>query len=232
MSMACSHFAITLIARPHQGCRAGASIPRGGWTLPSPLTAMTRLQSVQSARHGDERSGPRRPLGAKRPAAAVGAPLDADRLPQHLDRLFRAAVVMTGSRQEAEDLVQETCVRVLRRPRFLRKDDDLAYLMRAMRNAWLNIRRGRGAEARALQETAVMLERSPAPDPMLSVEAHALLAAVSELPPIYRDVIAAVDVLGLSYKEAAKALRTREGTVMSRLFRARVHVGDALGRDD
>ena len=55
---------------------------------------------------------------------------------------------------------------------------------------------------------------------------------MSALPPIYRDVIAAVDVLGLSYKEAAKALRTREGTVMSRLFRARVHVGEALGTPD
>ena len=63
------------------------------------------------------------------------------------------------------------------------------------------------------------------------MEAHALLKAVSELPPIYRDAIAAVDVLGLSYKDAARALRTREGTIMSRLFRARVHVGKALGRE-
>ncbi len=157
--------------------------------------------------------------------------LDRERLPEHLDRLYRTAVVMTGSRQDAEDLVQETYVRVLRRPRFLRNDDDLAYLMRTMRNAWLNIRRGRGAEARAVEESARLLERAPEPDPLLSVEAHALLEAVSELPPIYRDAIAAVDVLGLSYKDAAKALRTREGTIMSRLFRARVHVGEALGRD-
>jgi RNA polymerase sigma-70 factor (ECF subfamily) len=157
--------------------------------------------------------------------------LDRERLPQHLDRLFRTAVVMTGSRQDAEDLVQETYERVLRRPRFLRNDDDLAYLMRTMRNAWLNIRRGRGAEARAVEESARILERAPEPDPLLSVEARALLEAVSELPPIYRDAIAAVDVLGLSYKDAAKALRTREGTIMSRLFRARVHVGEALGRD-
>ena len=154
--------------------------------------------------------------------------LDRERLPQHRDRLFRTAVVMTGSRQDAEDLVQETYVRVLRRPRFLRNDDDLAYLMRTMRNAWLNIRRGRGAERRAVEESARLLERAPEPDPLLSVEVHALLEAVSELPPIYRDAIAAVDVLGLSYKDAAKALRTREGTIMSRLFRARVHVGKAL----
>jgi RNA polymerase sigma-70 factor (ECF subfamily) len=158
--------------------------------------------------------------------------LDRERLPEHLDRLFRAAVVMTGSRQDAEDLVQETFVRVLRRPRLLRRDDDLAYLMRTMRNAWLNTRRGRGAEARAVEQAATLLERRPEADPLVSVEARALLEIVSDLPPIYRDVIAAVDVLGLSYKEAAKALRTREGTIMSRLFRARVHVGEALGTTD
>jgi RNA polymerase sigma-70 factor (ECF subfamily) len=156
--------------------------------------------------------------------------LDRERLPQHRDRLLRTAIVMTGSRQDAEDLVQETYVRVLRRPRFLRNDDDLAYLMRTMRNAWLNIRRGRGAEQQAVEDSARLLEQRAEPDPLLSIEAHALLEAVSELPPIYRDVIAAVDVLGLSYKDAARALRTREGTVMSRLFRARLHVGEALGR--
>jgi RNA polymerase sigma-70 factor, ECF subfamily len=156
-------------------------------------------------------------------------PLDAAELPQHRGRLFRAAVAMTGSREDADDLVQETYARVMRRPRFVRKDNDLAYLMRTMRNTWLNIRRDRGAEARAVEETGTLAERLPAPDPMISVEARALLAAVSELPPLHRDVIVAVDVLGLSYKDAAKALRTHEGTIMSRLFRARVHVGRALG---
>lgn len=157
--------------------------------------------------------------------------LDTAQLPQHLDRLYRAAVAMTGSREDAEDLVQETYVRVMKRPRFVRKDNDLAYLMRTMRNTWLNICRGRGAEAKAIDETGALAERSPAPDLTVSVEARALLAAVSGLTPLYRDVIVAVDVLGLSYKDAAKALRTREGTIMSRLFRARVHVGRALGKD-
>jgi RNA polymerase sigma-70 factor, ECF subfamily len=157
--------------------------------------------------------------------------LDHSRLPEHLDRLYRAAYAMTGAREDAEDLVQETYVRVMRRPRFVRKDNDLAYLMRTMRNTWMNIRRSRGAEAAAIQETGSLMERLPDPDPMISVEARTVLAAVSELPPLYRNVIVAVDVLGLSYKDAASALRTREGTVMSRLFRARIQVGRALGRD-
>jgi RNA polymerase sigma-70 factor, ECF subfamily len=155
--------------------------------------------------------------------------LDIERLPQHRERLFRAAVMMTGSRDEADDLVQETYVRVMRRPRFVRRDEDIPYLMRTMRNTWLNIRRRRGAEARAVEATAATLDRLPEPDPLLSLEAHQLLEAVSDLSPAHRDVIVAVDVLGLSYKEAARALRTREGTVMSRLFRARLNVGRALG---
>jgi RNA polymerase sigma-70 factor, ECF subfamily len=210
----CFHPLIGVIAAGDLTSGAGASIPWGGCALPfAALTAMTRFKPVDSAERGGESS-----LRA----------LDGERLPQHLDRLYRAAVVMTGSRHEAEDLVQETCVRVLRRPRLLRNDDDLAYLMRAMRNAWLNLKRRRGNEAQALQQSAALLEGRAEPDPLLNVEVQALLTAVAELPPIYRDVIAAVDVAGLSYKEAARALKTREGTVMSRLFRARVQVGEAL----
>jgi RNA polymerase sigma-70 factor, ECF subfamily len=53
-------------------------------------------------------------------------------------------------------------------------------------------------------------------------------AAVAALPDEFRDVLVAVDVAGLSYKEAAKALGIREGTVMSRLHRARGRVVRAL----
>lgn len=156
-------------------------------------------------------------------------PLDTDQLPRHRERLMRAAVAMTGSRDDADDLVQETYARVMRRPRLVRKDHDLAYLMRTMRNTWLNLRRARGAEARAVEETGILAERLPDPDPLLSLDARQLLAAMAGLSPPQRDAIVAVDVLGLSYKEAARALRTREGTIMSRLFRARVQVGRALG---
>jgi RNA polymerase sigma-70 factor, ECF subfamily len=186
---------------------------------------MPRSDALQTA---NDPAGPA-PGGEPGRADPTLRRLDTADLPRHRGRLFRAAVAMTGSREDADDLVQETYARVMRRPRFVRKDNDLAYLMRTMRNTWLNIRRDRGAEARAVAETGAMAERLPAPDPMISVEARALLAAVSELPPLHRDVIVAVDVLGLSYKDAAKALRTREGTIMSRLFRARVHVGRALG---
>ena len=63
--------------------------------------------------------------------------LDPARLGDHLDRLYRAAWALSGSREDAEDLVQETYARVLARPRLLRNEDDLGYLLRALRNTFL-----------------------------------------------------------------------------------------------
>ena len=65
-------------------------------------------------------------------------PLDPQRLGDHVDRLYRAALALCGNRHDAEDLVQETYARVLARPRFLRHDDDLGYLLRVLRNTFLN----------------------------------------------------------------------------------------------
>jgi hypothetical protein len=51
--------------------------------------------------------------------------LDPARLPDHIDALYRAACALSGSRHDAEDLVQETLARVLKRPRFVRRDHEL-----------------------------------------------------------------------------------------------------------
>ena len=71
--------------------------------------------------------------------------LDPEALGDHIDRLYRAAWSLCGSREEAEDLVQETFERVLRRPRFLRSEDDLGYLLRVLRNTFFSPRRAAGA---------------------------------------------------------------------------------------
>src|SRR2546430_17359751 len=67
--------------------------------------------------------------------------LDPEALGDHIDRLFRAAWSLCGSRDEAEDLVQETFARVLRKPRLLRSEDDLGYLLRVLRNTFFSQRR-------------------------------------------------------------------------------------------
>lgn len=152
--------------------------------------------------------------------------LDPARLGDHLDRLYRAAWALCGSRENAEDLVQETYARVLSRPRLLRNEDDLGYLLRALRNTFLNQLRSerRRLAPSPLADQLDLVADPRARDPQAAVEAAELYAAIATLPDDYRDVLVAVDVTGLSYKEAARALRIREGTVMSRLYRARQQV--------
>jgi RNA polymerase sigma-70 factor (ECF subfamily) len=156
--------------------------------------------------------------------------LDPARLGDHIDRLFRAAWALAGSREDAEDLVQETYARVLSRPRFLRHEDDLGYLLRALRNTFLNQKRTESRRLRPgpLPEQLDVVADPSARQPQAAAEAGEVYAAIAALPDDYRDVLVAVDVTGLSYKEAAKALGIREGTVMSRLYRARQQVVRAV----
>jgi RNA polymerase sigma-70 factor (ECF subfamily) len=153
-------------------------------------------------------------------------PLDPARIGDHLDRLYRAAWALCGSREDAEDLVQETYARVLGRPRFLRNEDDLGYLLRTLRNTFLTSKRSEGRRLRPgpLPDQADLVADPRAREPQAAVEAGELYAAIAALPDDFRDVIVAVDITGLSYKEAARALRIPEGTVMSRLYRARQEV--------
>jgi len=167
---------------------------------------------------------------ANAPAAAGHDPmertLDPARLGDHLDRLYRAAWALCGSREEAEDLVQATYARVLARPRLLRNEDDLGYLLRALRNTFLNQKRSERHRLRPgpLPEQLDLVADPRAREPQAALEAGELYAAVAALPGDFRDVLVAVDITGLSYKETARALRIREGTVMSRLYRARQQV--------
>src|ERR1044071_9241456 len=152
--------------------------------------------------------------------------LDAKRASDHIDRLYRAAWALCGSREDAEALVQETYARVLAKPRFLRSEDDLGYLLTTLRNTFLNQKRMESRRLRTapLPDELDVIADPRSTDPVAALEAAQVYAAVAALPADYRDVLVAVDVTGLSYKEAARALRIPEGTVMSRLYRARPQV--------
>jgi RNA polymerase sigma-70 factor (ECF subfamily) len=156
--------------------------------------------------------------------------LDPDRVVEHLPRLYRAARAWTRSREEAEDLVQDTIVRVLARPRLLRGEDELGYLLRALRNTLVSRRR---AESRRPQTTPLADEPTigarPGDDPAKAAERRQVYAAIHELPEEFRDALVAVDIVGLTYGEAARALGVPEGTVTSRLARARDRVATLLG---
>jgi hypothetical protein len=119
------------------------------------------------------------------------------------------------------------------RPRLLRaavqRDRDIAYLMRALRHIC-------AAQARSADRRRT----TPSPpedlewisdgrgEPEAAMDAQVAYEAIAELSEPLRATIVAVDVVGLSYKEAARSLRTRVGTIMSRLYRAREQVAAAL----
>jgi RNA polymerase sigma-70 factor, ECF subfamily len=156
--------------------------------------------------------------------------LDPDALGDHIDRLYRAAWSLCGSRDEAEDLVQETFARVLRKPRMLRSEDDLGYLLRVLRNTFFSQRRtaARRPQTTALPDDLDVVADPTATDPESVIVTGELYAAISALPDDFRDALIAIDVLGLSYLEAAQALRVREATITTRLHRARQRVSGSL----
>lgn len=158
--------------------------------------------------------------------------LDPATLGDHLDRLYRAAWALCGSREDAEDLVQETYARVLRKPRLLRSDDDLGYLLRVLRNTFISQRRTAARRPRTapLPDDLDLMADPSAASPEAALEAQELFAAIAALPESFRDALVAIDVAGLSYAEAARALRVRESTITTRLHRARQRIADQIGR--
>src|SRR5881398_1020480 len=110
--------------------------------------------------------------------------LDPARLGDHLDRLYRAAWALCGSREDAEDLVQDTYARVLSRPRLVRRDYELAYLLHALRNTFISTRRAAASRPRAAD---VELEALDPPDPRTGaeppgvVESREVFAAIAGL---------------------------------------------------
>jgi RNA polymerase sigma-70 factor, ECF subfamily len=156
--------------------------------------------------------------------------LDPQSLTQHVDRLYRAAWALCGLREDAEDLVQETFARVLSRPRVLHGDDELYYLMRVLRNTFLTGVRtaSRRPVTAAAIEDVVAADPRPTNRPEQAYEVQEIYATIAELPEPFRLALVAVDVLGLSYSEAARALHVREATLTTRLFRARKQIAERL----
>jgi RNA polymerase sigma-70 factor (ECF subfamily) len=154
--------------------------------------------------------------------------LDPERLWTHIDSLYRAAWALCGTKHEAEDLVQETFVNVLKRPRLLRDDNELGYLLRALRNTYATRYRSRAhrpVEQRLFEDDGLTIDVSADEGAYSSRE---IMEAIASAPPHYRDAVIAVDLLGLSYREAARSLGAREATITTRLHRGRQHVAREL----
>jgi RNA polymerase sigma-70 factor (ECF subfamily) len=156
--------------------------------------------------------------------------LDPESLGPHFASLYRAAYGLCGSHQDAEDLVQDTYEQVLRRTRVLRHEQDLPYLVKALRNTWISSRRAVRPRAVAAGD---WLDEIEAPGDPISqtLDGAAVYAALQDITQPLRETLVAVDILGLSYRQAAHALGTKEGTIMSRLHRGRGQIATQLGWD-
>jgi RNA polymerase sigma-70 factor (ECF subfamily) len=156
----------------------------------------------------------------------VNGPSPVPRLPveEHLDRLFAYAYRLTGSQDLAEDLTQQTFLVAQQRIHQLRDPDRLAaWLMKILRNAYLKYRRGlKPLAARPLELAADQLVCEQTPHAIYDEEL--LHAALQRLPEEFRVVVLMFYFEGLSYCEIAKELALPEGTVMSRLSRAKGHL--------
>ena len=148
----------------------------------------------------------------------------------HIDRLFRAAYALCGRRAAAEDLVEQALTRALEQRRLIRRGNDLAHLIRVLRDTWveLGLERspnqaadGPGADV----EWVVDQNADPGvPAPAVQVAYDAL----KMLSPPVREAVVAVDVAGLRHRDAARALRIRRGTLMTRLSCGRERIAEAL----
>jgi RNA polymerase sigma-70 factor (ECF subfamily) len=152
------------------------------------------------------------------------------------DQVYRVARRLVGSREEAEDLVQQTYERAFRSWRQFTPGTNLrAWLLRILTN--LNIDRGR-RQQRAPQTTSLdteagdyflynkleaqVPEENPDEDRVLQrLSQDSIVEALADVPHDFRDVIVLVDIGEFSYAESAQILDIPIGTVMSRLHRGR-----------
>jgi RNA polymerase sigma-70 factor (ECF subfamily) len=154
----------------------------------------------------------------------------------HLDRLYRLAYRFTGSREAAEDLVQELCVRLLPKADELRGLDQPApWLARALHNLYVDeARRQARSPVEAVEALPELPDPQPGPEQLAESQLSAgrIEAALAALPPEQRAVIAWHDIEGYTLDELSSAHQLPLGTLKSRLHRARAALRRALASPD
>ena len=146
-------------------------------------------------------------------------------------RLYRTAFVWTKSRELADDLVQETATKALRKAKQLRDIDALdAWLFRIMMNCWRDYLR-QNPSTEDIDNHEISTENTPETDNSRSELIRLVRSAVGQLPDAFRQTVTLVDLEGFSYVETAEILNVPVGTVMSRLSRARSRLRDRLANE-
>jgi RNA polymerase sigma-70 factor (ECF subfamily) len=156
---------------------------------------------------------------------------------EYLDGLYGYAIVLSRNSTEAEDLVQETCLRALRAIGGLRADGSVkGWLFTILRNIWLNQLRQRRTTPDLIEldadESGAYEPADAAQDPhsgyVNRIEREQVRTAIRQLPLDFREIILLREYEELSYQEIAALLDCPPGTVMSRLARARARLRELL----
>lgn len=143
-----------------------------------------------------------------------------DSLAEHVAGLRRYAFALLGSRQEAEDLVQETLARAIAAAGSFRQTGSLrAWLFSIMHNAFISGVRGHRPLERELDEIRPELVQPPSQ--VARLEVRDVLAALQQLPESQREALVLIAMEEFSYEEAARVLGIPLGTLTSRLARGR-----------
>ena len=174
---------------------------------------------------------------SERLAPAKGQPRQRLDLTEYLDGLYGYAMVLSRNSAEAEDLVQETCLRALRGMDRLRSGDNAkSWLFTILRNIWLNQLRHRRTAPDLVEfdsDGGGPNEQADAgQDPhsvyVTGIEREQVQTAIQQLPVEFREIIILREYEELSYQEIAAVLDCPPGTVMSRLARARARLRELL----
>ena len=143
----------------------------------------------------------------------------------HLDSAYNLARWLVRNDHDAEDLVQEACLRALKSFEGFRGGDARAWLLTIVRNScytWLQQNRRQELTAAFDEEIHSADEQTPNPEALLlqSADTQRVKDALEELPPEFREAIILRELEGMSYNEIAGLCGVPLGTVMSRLARA------------
>ena len=146
----------------------------------------------------------------------------------HLDAAYTLARYLTRNAHDAEDVVQDACLRALKYFDGFRGDGGTsarAWLLTIVRNTAFTWRRRHRADARATEFDETQHSKVDVDD---RPDRELLARALDRLAPEFREVIVLREIEGLSYKEIGDVAGVPVGTVMSRLSRARARLQETL----
>ncbi|WP_288872739.1 RNA polymerase sigma factor SigE [uncultured Corynebacterium sp.] len=165
-------------------------------------------------------------------AGQAAMPTWSELVKEHADSVYRLAFRLSGNQHDAEDLTQETFMRVFRNVKQYQPGTFEGWLHRITTNLFLDmVRRRAKIRMEALPED---YERVPGTD-MTPEDAYsvtnldpALQKVLDDLKPEFRVAVVLCDVVGMSYEEIAETLGVKMGTVRSRIHRGRAQMRESL----